>query len=440
MVMIREANINLQYRSKNDTALLEVRMTFKDGNKWKSIYTRSNIEVSRKFWDEYRKSAIFRDRSKIALRDEIDNTTKELQSFISERLQTNIEPISSSWLKNAVNDYYLPPIVEVMAPIGLIPFFDYFLKEKTQEGNSKRSKNIKTISKGTQKAYRVVRNKLEAFQSDMSRAYKMTDIDTAFLKDFQEWSLDMGYSNSVINKNVSQIKTLCRFAEENEIEIDKRIYSFVGLGKSLNEEIEETPIVTLSFDELKKLQSLELKPEFDNVRDWLIISCYTGQRISDFMRFDKSMIEKKEFGRIIKIKQQKTGKVVTIPLTQQVEAILKKRGGKFPEAMSSQKFNDDVKVVCRIAGINQVIKGKVTETTDNGNRRIIGEYKKWQLISSHIGRRSFATNYYGVLHTAKLKDITGHGTEAMLLKYIGEKSDKQQDQDSRVAFEAMINV
>ena len=29
---------------------------------------------------------------------------------------------------------------------------------------------------------------------------------------------------------------------------------------------------------------------YENAKDWLIISCYTGQRISDFMRFGKSMI------------------------------------------------------------------------------------------------------------------------------------------------------
>lgn len=437
METVRKANVSLQYRSKNEKALLEVRMTFKDGETWRSYYTRSKIEVTKSFWEKYKDNTNFRDVERINLKKEIDTLSKELQDFISDRLLTNRQPITAKWLKRAVDDYYTPPVIEICAPTELIPFFDYFLQEKTASDNSKRASNVKTISNLTVRSYRVVRNKLERFQEDTEKTYQMSDINISFLKEFQTWSLENGYSNSVVNKNVSQIKTLCRFAEDNDITIDSKIYNFIGTGKTLDEDIEATDIITLSFSELKTLQSLKLEDRLDNVRDWLIISCYTGQRVSDFMRFKPSMIKQKSFGRVLVIKQQKTGKTVTIPLVRQVEDILKKREGKFPPKISTQKYNDGVKEVCRLAGFNQKIKGKVTDNTDNGIRRIIGEYEKWELVSSHIGRRSFATNYYGILHTAKLKDITGHGTEAMLLKYIGEKSKEQQDEDSQKAFIAM---
>ena len=55
-------------------------------------------------------------------------------------------------------------------------------------------------------------------------------------------------------------------------------------------------------------------------------------------------------------------------------------------------------------------------------RKTTGEYEKWELVSSHIGRRSFATNYYGKIPTVFLKYATGHKTEEMFLKYIGKKS------------------
>lgn len=439
MEAIRKANVSLQYRSKNETALLEVRMTFKDGEVWKSYYTRSKIEVAKSFWQAYRDNTNFRDVERVNLREEIETLSKELQEFISNRLITNRQPITSKWLKIAVDDYYTPPTIEVCSPTELIPFFDYFLQEKTASDNSKRASNVKTISNGTVKAYRVVRNKLERFQDDTETTYQMTDINISFLKEFQSWSLESGYSNSVVNKNVSQIKTLCRFAEDNDITIDSKIYNFSGSGKTLDEDIEATDIVTLSFSELNTLQSLKLEGRLDNVRDWLIISCYTGQRVSDFMRFKPSMIKQKSFGRVLTIKQQKTGKTVTIPLVRQVEDILQKREDKFPSKMTSQKYNDGVKEVCKLAGFREIIKGKITDNTTNGIRRVIGEYEKWELVSSHIGRRSFATNYYGILHTAKLKDITGHGTEAMLLKYIGEKSKEQQDEDSQKAYIAMIS-
>ena len=89
-----------------------------------------------------------------------------------------------------------------------------------------------------------------------------------------------------------------------------------------------------------------------------------------------------------------------------------------------------------MAQINEKIEGKVATVTDLGVRKVTGVYPKWQLITSHVGRRSFATNFYGKLPTSYIKDITGHGTEAMLLKYIGKTS-----KDTAVeAYDLMLNL
>ncbi|HHT22615.1 MAG TPA: hypothetical protein GXZ87_04795 [Bacteroidales bacterium] len=89
-----------------------------------------------------------------------------------------------------------------------------------------------------------------------------------------------------------------------------------------------------------------------------------------------------------------------------------------------------------MAQINEKIEGKVATVTDLGIRKEVGIYPKWQLITSHVGRRSFATNFYGKLPTSFIKDITGHGTEAMLLKYIGKTS-----KDTAVeAYDLMLNL
>ena len=49
-------------------------------------------------------------------------------------------------------------------------------------------------------------------------------------------------------------------------------------------------------------------------------------------------------------------------------------------------------------------------------------YKKYDLVTSHIGRRSFATNFYGTIPTTFLIYITGHSTESMFLNYIGKSN------------------
>ncbi len=67
-------------------------------------------------------------------------------------------------------------------------------------------------------------------------------------------------------------------------------------------------------------------------------------------------------------------------------------------------------------------------------RDVIGEYPKWKLVSSHIGRRSFATNNYGRVPTSYLIHITGHSSEAQFLKYI-KKSAKDIALDAFAYFD-----
>jgi len=106
--------------------------------------------------------------------------------------------------------------------------------------------------------------------------------------------------------------------------------------------------------------------------------------------------------------------------------ILKKRNGNFPRNISDQKFNTYIKKVAEIAGLTEITEGaKLIEitVTENGKKETVfrkkfGKYPKYELISSHICRRTFATNLYGKLDTLTIMKITGHQTEKQFLDYI----------------------
>lgn len=55
-----------------------------------------------------------------------------------------------------------------------------------------------------------------------------------------------------------------------------------------------------------------------------------------------------------------------------------------------------------------------------GHRSKPLQIPKWQAISSHIGRRSFASNFYGKIPTPLLMEATGHGSENMFQNYINQ--------------------
>ncbi|MNT12496.1 hypothetical protein D3C72_1474230 [compost metagenome] len=137
------------------------------------------------------------------------------------------------------------------------------------------------------------------------------------------------------------------------------------------------------------------------------------------------MIRIEDGQSLIEFTQKKTGKIMTIPVHPKVIEVLNKRNGVFPYAISSQKYNDYIKIVCEIAEITEMVTGsKLTETYEDSGiyRKENGTFRKCDLVSSHIGRRSFATNFYGTIPTSLLINITGHSTEVMFLSYIGKSN------------------
>ena len=143
------------------------------------------------------------------------------------------------------------------------------------------------------------------------------------------------------------------------------------------------------------------------------------------MRFTDKQIRVENGKSLLEFTQVKTGKNMTVPLHQKVLEILKKRKGKFPYAISDQKYNAYIKKVCEIAEIDEVVSGSKKSETEEGSgiyRKEAGTFKKWELVTSHIGRRSFATNFYGKIPTTYLIYVTGHSTEQMFLTYIGKSN------------------
>ena len=102
------------------------------------------------------------------------------------------------------------------------------------------------------------------------------------------------------------------------------------------------------------------------------------------------------------------------------EQIMKKYNGDFPRKISDQRYNEHIKKVCEIAKINKLTKGTLFD--NKTKTKVTKEYPKWMLVSSHIGRRSFATNNYGTIPTSFLMYVTGHTTESMFLAYIGKSN------------------
>ena len=99
-----------------------------------------------------------------------------------------------------------------------------------------------------------------------------------------------------------------------------------------------------------------------------------------------------------------------------------------PKKLTPQRFNLYLKRVLEKAAIDQQVQGfKFNPTTQ---RKEMGIFPKYAVISSHDLRRSFATNFFGKIPTPVLMQMTGHAKESTFMSYIGRDPNRDSYADT----------
>jgi len=421
------ASINYLYRSTRENAPLTLRLLYREdgkdyvlgANSKYLIYSREelieNPKLSAKtYWNKIHPSKRLKDIDSSNKQIDVNGDLNKIENYVLDAFE-KINPVEATkeWLQGVIDEYHNPNLNNEI-PNTLIEFIDYYLKVKTNKSHRK------SIKYRTAQKYTTLQNKLKKRKSEFGKSdILLSDINNKFLEKYYEVFSD--YHINTTSKELSQIKTLCKFALTEKKVINDEIFNW-------QLESERTPFIFFNEDEIKLIEEKDNLPEsLANARDWLLISLYTGQRVSDFMRFDKSMVKKKKNKNgievsLVEFTQVKTNGKNAIALHPKVLKILENRNGDFPRPISSQKYNEYIKDVCKEANINQKVKG--SKMNPDTLRKEYGTYEKWELVTSHIGRRSFASNNFGKIPTALLMKATGHKAESAFLAYIN-KSERE---------------
>ena len=96
--------------------------------------------------------------------------------------------------------------------------------------------------------------------------------------------------------------------------------------------------------------------------------------------------------------------------------------------MSMQKFNDGIKELAELVEFKE--KLLVVKQYMGRKARVEKSYiEKHKLASSHLCRRSFATNLYRMgFKLSQIMPMTGHSTESQLREYIGIDSEQNAEE------------
>lgn len=285
--------------------------------------------------------------------------------------------------------------------ISLLPFWKIFIEERSEEG--------KGYSPNTLKKYKVVYNGLAKYLKQSRKKYlNYDDIDYNFYTNFVSFLFSWEEINSknTVSVYITTLKLVMKEAQMRGYHNNNKYRDFRGLS-------EKSEAIYLSNEEIHQLWKLDLSTNkrLERVRDLFLMGCETGLRFSDFSTIGEENIKEVDGVELLNITQQKTGDVVIIPLKPIAKAILKKYDNKLPRAISNQKMNLYLKELGQMASIDEMV------SLYKGGKQIVE--KKYNMISTHTARRSFATNaYLARVPSIAIMKITGHRSEKNFLRYI----------------------
>lgn len=270
----------------------------------------------------------------------------------------------------------------------------------------------KGLSKNRIKLFKTLLNVFNLYQG--KHKYKIIEIDQFFYDNFFSWLRNERiFAHSTSKKYSDGIVATANQARRFKIPVSNEL-SFIKRPKDKKVE----PIV-IEEDEIQKVINTNLsKPYLKNARKWFLLGLQLAQRVSDLLLITENNIQyvNNLDGKLIKCfvfnqKKSQETKEIVIPFDEELEEILK---DGFPTKISSQRFNEYIKEICKIAEINTPKKGEIiTNIVINGEtvkRKKSGVFPKYQLITSHTLRKTATTHYYQVSE-AKVRSIAGHSKE-----------------------------
>ena len=394
------ANIKYIIRGKDPDTLTTIYVTSRFGRNDKLMYATS-LKVAPLFWDEARQRV--RNSKYCPYADDVNGAlvaiSSLLETYIADSARQGV-PVTKERLKDVLDRHFGKGGARA---VTFHEFFDAYIKECDTRQNGRRGGQVVTYK--TKREYARTLWYVKKFEKKIGRRLDFADFDKPLMQSFVGFLQGLNLATNTIAHKIITLKALLREAVERELTDNTRWHGFKHVT-------EDTEAVALDEKELERIRvcNLSRHPRLELIRDLFLIGCWTGLRFSDVIRLRPEHIH----GDMIVIRQQKTNNYVTIPIHPVFHEIWDRYGG-IPLTISNQKFNDHIKLVCKA----EYLRKKVLKSITRGGKKITTCYEKWELVSSHTGRRSFATNLYkSGFPSISIMHITGHKTEAAFLKYI----------------------
>jgi integrase len=337
----------------------------------------------------------------------MNKNLRDLNSYILDSLSDAVD-VDEDWLAKTINTFHNPVKASTEGTDdkkSLFAFIQDFIDKAPTRPNPKSGRPVcdRMIAE-----YKRTFHFMKEFAKQKIRKIDFENINLDFYHDFSAFLTSRNLATNTIGKKIQTLKIFLNAATDAGYNTHKHYKShrFTTIK-------EDTESIHLTEEELQILYDHDFSEDhkLEQFRDLFLIGAWTGLRFSDWSQVKPENIE----DGLLSIKQSKTGGKVWIPLHPMVESILDKYNGQLPYVTSNQNVNRYLKYVGKEAKLDTSFKKSITK----GGVKQTTVYKKWELLSTHAARRSFATNAYNAgVPSLTIMAITGHKTETSFLKYL----------------------
>lgn len=320
---------------------------------------------------------------------------------------------SQSWLKNVIKTTFSRPIheknfVNEDYTIYFSDFAEYWMKQHAPKWKTSARK---LMSKVLVSQYSKFIDDFRGYEATLPAKIMLKSFSQEDMYDYIDFLQNDKYAVSTISRNfLGRIYFFLNRAKAMKLEVSE------GYNENiyLEDEQDEIDGVYLNEIEIKAIYDLDLSHDelLDNCRDSFVMSCYLGLRVGDFMT--KLVTENIKDG-FVTIKTQKTNALIKVPLHKYVKEILSKRFGQLPMKVNASEYNKQIKILGQLANIDNQVYGSLFDK--DKQRKVKGYYKKYLLLSSHVARRSMATNLHGKVDGNVIMSCLGWSSSTMANYY-----------------------
>ncbi len=296
-------------------------------------------------------------------------------------------------------------------------YYRTYITQRERTGN---------LSRQTEKSDRVAMEHFCRFSESLPTAPKFEDVTLGLFERYRDffWQQDEERTDSTIYKILRKLKQVClHAAASGDHELGSDVRS-VHLKSHLRLSAQAMDTLALYDEELEHLAAFDWPGHKSHleVRDLFIAGCCTGLRVNRWPQISAANIIILKGQRMLSLFTQKgTRKKVVIPLRPMLERIGERYDWNLPQH-SPVMINRYIKEVCQAAGMSD----EVELARNVRGRSVLQRYRKYELITSHTARRSFATNAHAAgIHLDDIQAMTGHSDRKTLLHYIKEDAERR---------------